>query len=351
MLDGGADVHYVQRLLRHRASSSTHIYTCVAPERLAAVHRATHPGAPARPQPLPSLAGQLPWSPALRPPSAIVVTVTAGTAETMLLAPPRCQKNELTRLSSRRSLKQRSPRSKTPYGRGFCPRHRLRPASENSVAGDDPVNDRDPSGLNDCGIFSFVCDVGHAVAGGARLAYGAQVESWKIGANFLVGASNAVETLIPNGIQAPAPFCGPGLDVAYNQGVIAGGVCVSALGVLGASEGEAASIAEEATASEATTEFQIAPRVLDQLQDARLGPLQGKLTTADLQQLVNSPNAQYLFDARTGNINIIQQVDEVLLRITTASDEFKIISVGPIRANQVANLIKRGDFIPISSGG
>jgi len=45
MLEGGADIRYVQELLGHRALSSTHIYTRVAPERLAAVHRATHPGA------------------------------------------------------------------------------------------------------------------------------------------------------------------------------------------------------------------------------------------------------------------------------------------------------------------
>jgi hypothetical protein len=71
-------------------------------------------------------------------------------------------------------------------------------------------------------------------------------------------------------------------------------------------------------------------------------------------QLVDSPQivrAQYLYDARTGNINVIQEVDGVLLRITSASDESKIISVGPIRANQVTNLIKRGDFIPIGGGG
>jgi integrase/recombinase XerD len=45
MLEGGADVRYVQELLGHRTLSSTHIYTRVAPERLAAVHAATHPGA------------------------------------------------------------------------------------------------------------------------------------------------------------------------------------------------------------------------------------------------------------------------------------------------------------------
>ena len=45
MLEGGADIRYVQELLGHRSLASTHIYTRVAPERLAAVHAATHPGA------------------------------------------------------------------------------------------------------------------------------------------------------------------------------------------------------------------------------------------------------------------------------------------------------------------
>jgi integrase/recombinase XerD len=45
MVERGADIRYVQELLGHRDLSSTHIYTRVAPERLAAIHRATHPGA------------------------------------------------------------------------------------------------------------------------------------------------------------------------------------------------------------------------------------------------------------------------------------------------------------------
>jgi integrase/recombinase XerD len=45
MLEGGADIRYVQELLGHGSLASTHIYTRVAPERLAAVHAATHPGA------------------------------------------------------------------------------------------------------------------------------------------------------------------------------------------------------------------------------------------------------------------------------------------------------------------
>jgi integrase/recombinase XerD len=45
MVEHGADIRYVQELLGHRNLSSTHIYTRVAPERLAAIHAATHPAA------------------------------------------------------------------------------------------------------------------------------------------------------------------------------------------------------------------------------------------------------------------------------------------------------------------
>ena len=45
MLEGGADVRYVQEMLGHAKLETTQIYTHVAIGRLAAVHAATHPGA------------------------------------------------------------------------------------------------------------------------------------------------------------------------------------------------------------------------------------------------------------------------------------------------------------------
>jgi integrase/recombinase XerD len=45
MLEGGADIRYIQALLGHADVSSTQIYTHVAIDKLAAVHAATHPGA------------------------------------------------------------------------------------------------------------------------------------------------------------------------------------------------------------------------------------------------------------------------------------------------------------------
>lgn len=93
--------------------------------------------------------------------------------------------------------------------------------------------------------------------------------------------------------------------------------------------------------------FEIHPRVLTQLADARLGSLAGRITPADLQRLANNPAARRVLDARSGNINVIQEVEGRLIRITVPRDAHRIISVGPIRANQVENLLRSGDFVPL----
>uniref|UniRef100_UPI00240D787D RHS repeat domain-containing protein n=1 Tax=Rosenbergiella epipactidis TaxID=1544694 RepID=UPI00240D787D len=93
--------------------------------------------------------------------------------------------------------------------------------------------------------------------------------------------------------------------------------------------------------------FRIAERVYPQLVDPRMGRLAGGLTKKDLQELANSPIARRYLDAKSMHINVIQEVDNKLLRITVPNDEMKIISVGPIRKNQLNNLIKRNRYIPI----
>lgn len=93
--------------------------------------------------------------------------------------------------------------------------------------------------------------------------------------------------------------------------------------------------------------FDVASRVLDQLNDARLGPLAGKLTPERLNGLLNNPAAQRVFDTTTGHINIIQEVEGTLLRITVPRDAFRIISVGPLRARNIQNSIESGRFVPM----
>jgi filamentous hemagglutinin len=74
------------------------------------------------------------------------------------------------------------------------------------------------------------------------------------------------------------------------------------------------------------------------------------LTINDLQRLVNNKDALKVLDKRSGHINVIQQVEGNLIRITTTADDMKIISVGPIRQNQIDNLISKGEFVPLSGG-
>ncbi len=50
MLEGGADVRYVQQMLGHEKLETTQIYTHVAITKLREVHAATHPGAKLRPE-------------------------------------------------------------------------------------------------------------------------------------------------------------------------------------------------------------------------------------------------------------------------------------------------------------
>ena len=45
MLEGGANLRYIQQMLGHAELSSTEIYTHVAIRKLQKIHAATHPGA------------------------------------------------------------------------------------------------------------------------------------------------------------------------------------------------------------------------------------------------------------------------------------------------------------------
>jgi hypothetical protein len=93
--------------------------------------------------------------------------------------------------------------------------------------------------------------------------------------------------------------------------------------------------------------FKLAPRVTEQLVDSRLGNIAGKLDEAKLNTLLNAPGAQRFLDANSGHINIIQQVEDKLLRITVTRDQFKVISVGPIRPSGLTNGIENARFIPL----
>ncbi|MBS1860978.1 MAG: tyrosine-type recombinase/integrase [Actinobacteria bacterium] len=58
MLEGGADIRYIQRMLGHSNITSTEIYTQVSIRDLQAVHAATHPAASNKPRRLRAAASQ-----------------------------------------------------------------------------------------------------------------------------------------------------------------------------------------------------------------------------------------------------------------------------------------------------
>jgi len=101
--------------------------------------------------------------------------------------------------------------------------------------------------------------------------------------------------------------------------------------------------------TEGALQFDIAPRVETQLNDPRLGNLAGKLDIQSLNKLATNSNAQFLYDTGTGHINIVQNVEGKVLRITVPRDTFKIISVGRLQERNLLNSIENGRFIPIGN--
>jgi integrase/recombinase XerD len=51
MLEGGADIRYIQQMLGHAKLDTTQIYTHVSVRMLKEIHSATHPGAKLEAQP------------------------------------------------------------------------------------------------------------------------------------------------------------------------------------------------------------------------------------------------------------------------------------------------------------
>lgn len=120
----------------------------------------------------------------------------------------------------------------------------------------------------------------------------------------------------------------------------------------GASDSEIAATAEGngsqvggAPGSPTIPKWDIHERVPGQLNDPRMGRLQGKLTVDDPTGLANNPNARISWDARSNTINIIQEVDGKLLRFTVARVKPQIISVGPVQERNITNSVGRGDWI------
>ena len=173
--------------------------------------------------------------------------------------------------------------------------------------------------------------------------------------NFAIGgALGALEDIAFQGIMMAL---GAQDEFSYSSVAMSTGLAVATSGVSAYAQGGRLAMAagklgkkilgKGDDVAKGVGKFDVHPRVANQLNDPRMGRLQGKLTNDDLQQLANNPNATRILDNRSGNINVIQEVEGKTLRITVPRDDMKIISVGPIRPNQVKNLLEKGDFTPL----
>jgi hypothetical protein len=97
----------------------------------------------------------------------------AGAAETTTLGDRRCRKHAFAARAFRRTLNGLSAHAKTARKRAFCPSRRLRHASDIPVTGDDPVNEKDPTGLT-WGFTYGVCGNAEAEIGFGIGGVGAQ---------------------------------------------------------------------------------------------------------------------------------------------------------------------------------
>ena len=189
------------------------------------------------------------------------MTMTAGPAETMLQAVA-CPKNALTRTSPHRFLKHPLFHHVPARQRAFCPSRRLRHASGSPDAGDDPVNEGDPTGLRawwkdvllgpigivaaDVWDSGTVADVGTCLG---SQCYDTHEGAVDLGEGFL----NAITSLNPNEgqrVSIPAEYpCVPG---AYQigEGLFYGASLVPGALLPGADEAEGAELGEQALGAE-----------------------------------------------------------------------------------------------------
>ena len=72
-----------------------------------------------------------------------------------------------------------------------------------------------------------------------------------------------------------------------------------------------------------------------------------KIDKRKMLELLENPSAQRLFDTKSNHINVIQEIQGKLVRITVLKDEFKVISTGIMKQNGLKNGITKGRFIPL----
>jgi hypothetical protein len=165
--------------------------------------------------------------------------------------------------------------------------------------------------------YSFANDTS---SGAGTISFGLNQSDWGPGSSNMLGARQIGMTApIGNalGIGTAAILTGGAAGAAY--GALAGGLLVTSLAI-------------------GTPLLPVVPGAIDKLQ--KIG-----MSLQQANELIESPTAQKLIDnANSGNINVLQNVGDKVVRITLDPTGSRIISAGYMQSRNVANGIASGRF-------
>jgi RHS repeat-associated protein len=155
------------------------------------------------------------------------------------------------------------------------------------------------------------------------------------------GVSNDSGDISPFG-AAVVRSVGARTDASYKlMGMFAGGSVLGGGAVAGGLAITGGSAALTTLGLRGAALLPIVPSAIDKLQ--KIGPSLQQAT-----ELVESPGAQKLIDnANGGNINVLQNVGDKVVRITLDPSGSRIISAGYMQSRNVANGIASGRFTPM----
>lgn len=94
------------------------------------------------------------------------------------------------------------------------------------------------------------------------------------------------------------------------------------------------------------SKWEIHSRVTDQLRSENFVRVFGQISKKKLLELAHNPNAEFFLDKDSKHINVVQKVNDKLMRITIPKEEFKVISFGVLKERNYQNyLISDGRYV------